>query len=44
MYIYDRNGLLHSYFNYADANPNIDLDTPGGYQTIYDALIAALES
>jgi hypothetical protein len=44
IYIYDRNGLLHSYFNYADANPNIDLNTPDGWQTIYDALIAALES
>jgi hypothetical protein len=44
MYIYDRDGLLHSYFNYADADPNIDLDTPDGYATIYDALIAALES
>ena len=44
MYIYDRNGLLHSYFNFADANPNIDLETPDGWQTIYDALMAALES
>jgi hypothetical protein len=44
MYIYDRDGLLHSYFNYADADPNIDLETPAGYAVIYDALIAALES
>ncbi len=44
IYIYDRDGLLHSYFNYADANPNIDLDTPDGWQTVYDALLAALES
>jgi hypothetical protein len=44
IYIYDSNGALHSYFNYADANPNIDLNTPGGWATIYDALIAALEA
>jgi hypothetical protein len=44
MYIYDRDGQLHSYFNFADANPNIDLETTDGWATIYDALIAALES
>jgi hypothetical protein len=44
MYIYGADGLLHSYFNYGDANPNIDLETPDGWATIYDALIAALES
>jgi hypothetical protein len=44
MYIYGQDGRLHSYFNFADANPNIDLETADGYATIYDALIAALES
>jgi hypothetical protein len=44
MYIYDSSGALHSYFNFADANPNIDLNTPDGWATIYDALIAALEA
>jgi hypothetical protein len=44
IYIYGSDGLLRSYFNYADANPNIDLETPDGWATVYDALIAALES
>jgi peroxiredoxin len=42
IYIYDASGVLHSYFNYADANPNIDLDTQDGWDTIYGAVIAAL--
>jgi hypothetical protein len=44
IYIYGADGLLRSYFNYADADPNIDLETPDGWATIYDALLAALES
>jgi hypothetical protein len=41
MYIYGRDGLLRSYFDYAAGN--VDLDTPDGWATVYDALIAALE-
>ncbi|KIG14243.1 Multiple EGF-like-domain protein 3 precursor [Enhygromyxa salina] len=43
IYIYDSNGVLHSYFNYADANPSIDLNTQSGWDTVYGAVIAALE-
>ncbi|PRQ05317.1 Redoxin [Enhygromyxa salina] len=43
IYIYDASGTLRSYFNYADANPNIDLNTQDGWDTVYSALIAALE-
>ena len=42
MYIYDSGGILHSYFSYAAANPSIDLHTPGGWDVVYGALLAAL--
>ena len=42
MYIYDDQGILHSYFSYAQANPSIDLNTEAGYEVIYNAILAAL--
>jgi hypothetical protein len=42
IYIYDANGVLHSYFSYADANPSIDLSTQAGWDTVYGAVLAAL--
>lgn len=43
MYIYDPDGVLQAYFNYADADPTIDLSTQAGWDNVYNALIAALE-
>ena len=42
MYIYDSEGVLHSYFSYAAANPSIDLHTPEGWDVVHGALLAAL--
>ncbi|NVB42299.1 redoxin domain-containing protein [Pseudenhygromyxa sp. WMMC2535] len=41
VYIYDAEGILDSYFNYADANPSIDLNTESGWDTVYEAILAA---
>jgi hypothetical protein len=43
IYIYGADGVLRSYFNYADANPSIDLGTQGGWDTVYGAIVAASE-
>ena len=42
MYIYDADGQLTAYYNYADADPNIDLNTSDGWDVIYNALLEAL--
>ncbi|MCA9697738.1 MAG: redoxin domain-containing protein [Myxococcales bacterium] len=43
MYIYGADGILHSYFNYAANNPSIDLKTQAGWDTVYNAILDALQ-
>ncbi len=41
IYIYDAQGVLHSYFSYAADNPTIKLETPQGWDNVYNAILAA---
>lgn len=42
IYIYRADGTLSSYFSYAANNPTIMLETPAGWDNVYNAILAAM--
>ncbi|MFV8751646.1 TlpA family protein disulfide reductase [Nannocystaceae bacterium ST9] len=43
IYIYDAQGVLHSYFSYAADDPTIKLETQAGWDNVYNAILAAMQ-